>query len=103
MTCQVKTAEPGRELAFSTIAKDRELVRWRYLLEPANSGTDLIESFQVIWLPFTARLGEDVLMRDRDRRREEAMRTTLNRIKDLAEGARTAAGYPRTTSTPPSY
>ena len=31
-------------------------------------------------------------MRDRDRRREEAMRTTLNRIKDLAEGARTAAG-----------
>jgi len=103
MTCQVKTAEPGRELAFSTIAKDRELVRWRYLLEPANGGTDLIESFQVIWLPFTARLGEDVLMRDRDRRREEAMRTTLNRIKDVAEGARTAAGYPRTTSTPPSY
>ena len=103
MTCQVKAAEPGRELAFSTIQKDRELVRWRYLLEPANGGTDLIESFQVIWLPFTARLGEDVLMRDRDRRREEAMRTTLNRIKDVAEGARTAVGYPRTTSTPPSY
>jgi hypothetical protein len=78
------------------------MVRWRYLLEPANGGTDLIESFQVIWLPFTARLGEDVLMRDRDRRREEAMRTTLNRIKDVAEGARTAAGYPPTTSTPPS-
>jgi hypothetical protein len=32
-------------------------------------------------------------MRDRDRRREEAMRTTLNRIKDLAESPRTA-GYP---------
>jgi hypothetical protein len=103
MTCQVKTAEPGRELTFATIAKDRELVRWRYLLEPADGGTDLIESFQVIWLPFTARLGEDVLMRDRDRRREEAMRTTLNRIKNLAEGARTAAGSPRTPSTPPSY
>jgi uncharacterized protein YndB with AHSA1/START domain len=40
MTCQVKTAEPGRELTFSTIAKDRELVRWRYLLEPASGGAD---------------------------------------------------------------
>ena len=26
MTCQVKTAEPGRELAFSTIQRERELV-----------------------------------------------------------------------------
>jgi len=67
------------------------MVRWRYLLEPASGGTDLIESFQVIWLPFTVRLAEDVLMRDRDRRREEAMRVTLNRIKGRAEGARTAA------------
>jgi uncharacterized protein YndB with AHSA1/START domain len=88
MTCQVKTAEPGRELAFSTIEKEREEVRWRYLLQPAGGGTDLIESFQVIWLPLTARLAEDVLMRDRDRRREDAMRTTLSRIKNLAEGGR---------------
>ncbi len=85
MTCQVQTAEPGRELAFSTIQRERELVRWRYRFEPANAGTDLIESFQVIWLPLTARLAEDVLMRDRDRRREEAMRATLSRIKNLAE------------------
>ena len=54
----------------------------------------MIESFQVIWLPFNARLAEDLLMRDRDRRREEAMRTTLNRIKDFAEGARTSADRP---------
>jgi len=39
----------------------------------------------VFWLPVTARLAEDVLMRDRDRRRQEAMRATLNRIKELAE------------------
>jgi uncharacterized protein YndB with AHSA1/START domain len=85
MTCQVKAAEPGRELAFSTIQRERELVRWHYRLAPAGEGTDVIESFQVIWLPFTARLAEDMLMRDRDRRREEAMRATLNRIKDLTE------------------
>jgi uncharacterized protein YndB with AHSA1/START domain len=99
-TCQVKTAEPGRELAFSTIQKDRELVRWRYLLEPASGGTDLIESFQVIWLPFTVRVAEDMLMRDRDRCREEAMRTTLSRIKAYAEGAPTAAARPSTVPAP---
>ncbi|MGE5287358.1 MAG: SRPBCC family protein [Micromonosporaceae bacterium] len=100
MTCQVKTAEPGRELAFSTIQRERELVRWRYRLEPAGDGTDVIESFQVIWLPFTARLAEDVLMRDRDRRREDAMRATLNRIKDLAEGGAAPADRPGGTAAP---
>jgi hypothetical protein len=85
--CEVKTAEPGRELAWSTLEDGRELVRWRYLFEPAGGGTDLIESFEVVWLPPTAEYTEDVLMRDRDRRREEAMRTTLERIKDTAEAA----------------
>jgi hypothetical protein len=87
MTCEVKSAEPGRELAWSTVQRDRELVRWRYLFEPAEGGTDLTESFEVVWLPLTARLAEDVLMRDRDRRREDSMRATLNRIKDIAETA----------------
>ncbi len=48
---------------------------------------DLNESFEVVWLPPTASHVEDVLMRDRDRRREEAMRATLKRIKDIAEAA----------------
>jgi len=85
MTCQVIAAERGRELTFSTIQRERELVRWRYDLEPADDGTELTESFEVIWLPFNARLAEDVFMRDRDRRREQAMRATLSRIKDVAE------------------
>jgi len=100
MTCQVKTAEPGRELAFSTIQRGRELVRWKYRLEAAGGGTDLTESFQVIWLPLTARLAEDVLMRDRDRRREEAMRTTLSRIKDLAENNTRPADRPGGAAAP---
>ena len=100
MTCEVKTADPGRELAFSTIQRDRELVRWRYRLGPAGDGTDVIESFEVIWLPFTARLAEDVLMRDRDRRREEAMRATLSRIKDLAENGAAPAGRTSGTAAP---
>lgn len=85
--CEVKTAEPGRELAWSTMEDNRELVRWRYLFEPADGGTELVESFEVVWLPPAAAYGEDVLMRDRDRRREEAMCVTFARIKDIAEGA----------------
>ena len=85
MKCEVKAAEPGRELSWSTMQGDREMVRWRYVLEPADGGTELTESFECVWLPLYARLAEDVLMRDRDRRRQDAMRTTLERIKGAVE------------------
>src|SRR5438105_5332800 len=73
MTCEVKAAEPGRELTWATVQGKRDVVRWSYRLAPANGGTDVIESFEVVWFPFRALLAEDVLMRDRDRRREAAM------------------------------
>jgi uncharacterized protein YndB with AHSA1/START domain len=85
VTCEVKTAEPGHELAWSTVERGREMVRWRYRFEPAGGGTDVTESFEVMWLSPLGRLAEDVLMRDRDRRREESMRATLEQIKALAE------------------
>jgi uncharacterized protein YndB with AHSA1/START domain len=86
MTCEVKAAEPGRELAFSTVRGDRELVTWSYRLEPADGGgTDLTESFQCHWLPLSAVIAEDFLMPDRDRRREASMQATLGRIKAAAE------------------
>jgi uncharacterized protein YndB with AHSA1/START domain len=88
VSCEVKSAEPGRELAISTILKGREGVRWRYQLEPADGGTDLTESFEVMWLPLGPCIAEDFLMRDRDRRREQGMRTTLERIKAIAEAAK---------------
>jgi hypothetical protein len=85
MKCEVKVADPERELAWSTLRGNRETVRWRYILEPTEGGTELTESFECIWLPLDARLAEDYLMRDRDRRRQDAMRTTLERIKAAAE------------------
>jgi len=92
VTCEVKAADPGRELAFSTVSGNRECVRWRYQLAPAGGGTDLTESFEVIWLRLDARIAEDFVMRDRDRRREEGMHATLERIKAVAEaGERSAA------------
>lgn len=91
MTCEIKSADPGQELAWSTVKGERELVRWRYRLAPTGGGTELTESFEVVWLPIDARIAEDYLMRDRDRRRLEAMRETLERIKAVAE-AREASG-----------
>src|SRR5579872_2522301 len=81
MTCEVKSADPGREVSWATTRRGRDLVVWSYRLEPAGDGTDLVESFDVEYLPVSARLAEDVLMRDRDRRRQAAMQTTLERIK----------------------
>lgn len=85
MTCEVKTAERGHEISWSTVQRGRDLVTWRYLFEPEGSGTQVTESFQVRWLPPLARFFEDVLMVNRDRVREDAMRATLERIKGAIE------------------
>lgn len=85
MKCKVKTADPGREVSWSTLKGERELVTWTYRFEPSGEGTDLTESFDVHHLPPSAVLAEDYLMRNRDERREQAMRRTLERIKAAAE------------------
>jgi uncharacterized protein YndB with AHSA1/START domain len=85
VACRVKHVVPGEELSFSTLRRDKEMVTWTYRLRPSGGGVKLTESFDVHWLPLSARFAEDHLMRDRDRRREEAMRATLERIKQLAE------------------
>jgi uncharacterized protein YndB with AHSA1/START domain len=88
MTCQVQEVEPAKRLAWSTMAGDRELVRWTYRLDPDGDGTVLIESFQIYSLPRYARIAEDYLMRDRDRRRQVAMATTLEKIQAVAESGK---------------
>jgi len=85
VACRVKTAVPAKELSYSTLVRGREMVTWTYRIEPQEKGVELVESFQVQWLPLSARLAEDFLMRDRDRRREAAMRATLERLKQVAE------------------
>ena len=93
MTCEVKTAEAPSEISWATVKGNRELVVWTYRLRPAGDGCELTESFECRWLPPTAVLAEDFLMRDRDRRRDEAMRATLDRIKRAAE-SRVTRGTP---------
>jgi hypothetical protein len=85
MPCEVTTAVPDKELSFSTMARGKQVVTWSYRINPSDGGVDLVESFDVHWLPLSGRIAEDFLMRDRDRRREQAMRKTLEGIKQLAE------------------
>jgi uncharacterized protein YndB with AHSA1/START domain len=85
MTCEVKTADPGREISWATVQRERQLVTWTYRLEPTEAGTDVVESFDVHWLPLGPRIFEDFLMVNRDRHRAAAMAATLVRIKAAAE------------------
>lgn len=102
MPCRVNTAVPNQELSFSTIASGREETTWTYKLVAAEGGTDLIESFDVRWLRLDALVAEDFLMRDRDRRRGQAMRRTLDRIKKVIEAApEVEAGIGPRPSRPP--
>jgi len=86
--CEVKTVEPERELMFSTMRRGKEMTRWRFRLEPSDGGTDLEESFEAVHWALDVRLFEDYFMRNRNQRREQGMRTTLERIKAAAERAR---------------
>jgi uncharacterized protein YndB with AHSA1/START domain len=85
MTCEVKSAEPGREISWATVKDGRDLVTWTYRFEPSGEGTDVIESFDVHWLPFSGRFFEDFVMVNRDKQRAAAMAATLERIKAAAE------------------
>ena len=80
MICEVKTADPGREISWSTVKGDRDVVTWRYRFEPEGAGTKVVESFEVHSLPLLARFFEDVVMVNRDTHREAAMGATLERI-----------------------
>lgn len=87
MTCEVKTAEPGRELSWATIQRGKDMVSWKYELVPEGADTLVTESFEVHWLSPMARAFEDVLMVNRDRDRERGMNVTLERIRAAVESA----------------
>jgi hypothetical protein len=87
--CQVTECEPGRAFAFTVTGPGgKTMNNWRYQFEPAGSGTDVTESFQ---LPSTLafRLYWTIAGRARGRTNVNGMRTTLERIKDAAEAAET--------------
>ena len=85
-TCTVVACDPGREFAFGVGADDKPLNTWRYVLAPADGGTDVTESFELSPVPLL-RLYWALLGWTRGRTNINGMRTTLERMKVAAEAA----------------
>ena len=98
-TCRVVASEPGREFAFVVTLGGRAVNTWRYQLLPAGPGpvgcdgaeqgeaeTDVTESFQLADIALL-RLYWVAAGRWRMRTNLDGMRTTLERIKAVAEAA----------------
>ena len=84
-TCRVVTCKPGREFAFAvTRSGGKTLNTWRYRLDPAADGTDVTESFELMPIP-AIRLYWLLAGWSRGRTNLAGMRTTLERIKTVAE------------------
>jgi uncharacterized protein YndB with AHSA1/START domain len=89
-TCTIVACEPARELAFTVDVAGRPINTWRYSLEATPGGTDVTESFELTSSPAT-RVYWRVAGRARNRTNLRNMRTTLERVKAVAE-ARDDAG-----------
>lgn len=49
--CEVTVSNPGHELSFRTFFKGREATRWHYRLEATETGTSVVESYEVVAMP----------------------------------------------------
>ncbi|HEX3459606.1 MAG TPA: hypothetical protein VHT49_01765, partial [Acidimicrobiales bacterium] len=89
-TCQIVTAERGREFAFTVLhdRNDRESTRWRYGISEVDTGSLLTESFEFVWCPLASRIGELFLPRGRVLR--QGVKETVERIRAVAESKVTA-------------
>ena len=82
-TPEVIAADPGREFAFVTKFGARESTRWRYVMTPSGSGTDVTESWEMVWQPLPMKVFGTLFGRQKSL--TEGMRTTLQNLKAAAE------------------
>jgi polyketide cyclase/dehydrase/lipid transport protein len=86
---RVVAADRGREFAFvATDPFGRDMTRWAYRFEAAQTGTDVVESFEMVNdIPLYIRLYERFVMGVKDRKAdlEANMAGTLASIKACAE------------------
>jgi uncharacterized protein YndB with AHSA1/START domain len=83
-TCEVVASEPGREFAFAVQTGGKPTNTWRYEIEEAGDGCDVTESFRLADNP-ALRLYWFALGWARGRTNRDGMRTTLERIRAVAE------------------
>jgi hypothetical protein len=85
---RVIVADVGREFAFVTGHRGREMTRWTYRFEAVVSGTRVVESFGILRdVPWYFRVADRYLMGVKDRRAdlESNMEMTLQQLKDAIE------------------
>lgn len=89
-TCEVVTADPGREFAFRTLFDrvNKDSTTWRYTFEPRDRGTVVTESYEVHDPPTRLIRVVAGLFGDRPEDMTTHMETSLRRIKAIVEGAR---------------
>jgi hypothetical protein len=84
-TCVVTECDVDREFGFQVLGlRGRPMVSWNYRLEPTAEGTRVTESFSLADTPWL-RLYGALAGRSRTRTNLANMRTTLQRIKVVAE------------------
>lgn len=83
--CKVTVSEPGREFVFAVSGPGGKSVNtWGYRFEPSGDGTDATEWFELTDTP-VLRLYWKLAGKARGRTNVNGMRTTLERIKAVAE------------------
>jgi len=85
---RVTVADPGREFAFVTGHRGRDMTKWSYRFEPASDGTKVTESFEMLRdMPWYFRFADRFLMGVKDRTADlvTSMGETLQRLKIAIE------------------
>lgn len=87
-TCEVIASDYPRVFSFATGSVAKPNTTWRFVLEPLGESTRLTQSFELTKpLGFTSRLVTRLTTGVRDRRAdlEENVRSSVVRIKEIAE------------------
>lgn len=89
-TCRITECDPGRVFEFTVENRGKPVNTWRYDVEPTEGGCAVTESFR---LADTAvlRFYWALAGRARGRTNREGMRTTLERLKAVAESGDSGA------------
>ena len=88
--CEVTVSDPGREFSFRTFYKEQESTRWHYRLELTATGTRVVESYEVVAMPWFVQLLHRLPGMHAKRRRDgvRSMTHTLQRLRVEAERSR---------------
>jgi hypothetical protein len=87
-TPRVVVADIGREFAFVTGHRGRDMTKWTYRFNPVVNGTTVTESFEMLSdMPWYYRFADRYLMGVKDRTADlvSNMEATLQRLKTATE------------------